>query len=202
MIGIITALRLLKTKKGDRMASFMLEDLDGSMETLVFPKTYADVAGKLADDVVVLVKGKAEAQEDAKPKLLVAELMDLEAAKMTFARSVTVRVPVGAWDRSKAERLREILDAHPGDCPVSLELVRPDFTATLSAGASYRVKPDAGLRTDVEALLGPGALKLGNGGGPTFRAAAPRAPKAAPPSRPAAPEEELQPVSAAADEEM
>jgi hypothetical protein len=99
--------------------------------------------------------------------LQVSELLDLEQAKMTMARNVTVRVPIGGWERSKGERLREILDAHPGDCPVSLELVRPDFTATLAAGAAFRVKPDARLREEVEALWGPGALRLGreNGNG-------------------------------------
>jgi DNA polymerase-3 subunit alpha len=166
MIGIITGLRLLKTKKGDRMASFVLEDMDGGIETLVFPQTYKEVAGRLADDVIVLVKGRAEAQDDAKAKLLAAELLDLEQAKLSMARTVTVHVPLGGWERSKAERLREILDQHPGDCPVSLELVRPDFTATIAAG-SFRVKPDARLREEVEALWGPGALRLGreNGNG-------------------------------------
>ena len=58
--GIVTALRLIKTKKGDRMASFLLEDLEGSVETLVFPEAYKKAAGRLADDQVVLVKGRAE----------------------------------------------------------------------------------------------------------------------------------------------
>ena len=66
--GIVTALRLIKTKKGDRMASFVLEDLDGSVETLVFPETYKKTAGRLADDVVVLVKGRAEIQDDGKAR--------------------------------------------------------------------------------------------------------------------------------------
>jgi DNA polymerase III subunit alpha len=174
MIGIITGLRLLKTKKGDRMASFVLEDMDGSVETLVFPQTYQEVASRLADDVVVLVKGRAEAQEDAKPKLLAAELLPLEQAKMIEAGAVTVRMPIGGWERSKAERLREILDAHRGECPVSIELVRPgSFAVTLAAG-SYRVKPDAGLRDEVEALLGPGALQLSRGNGPIRMAARPQ----------------------------
>jgi DNA polymerase III subunit alpha len=174
MIGIITALRLLKTKKGDRMASFVLEDLDGSLETLVFPQTYQEVASRLADDVIVLVKGRAEAQEDAKPKLLAAELMPLEQAKMLEAGQVTVRMPIGDWQRSKAERLREILDAHRGECPVSIELVRPGaFAVTLAAGASYRVKPDTRLREEVEALLGPGALTLSRGNAPVRTASRP-----------------------------
>src|SRR5947209_336783 len=50
--GIVVGLRFIKTKKGDRMASFLLEDLEGEVDTLVFPETYKKVAGRLADDQV------------------------------------------------------------------------------------------------------------------------------------------------------
>jgi DNA polymerase-3 subunit alpha len=159
--GIVTALRLIKTKKGDRMASFFLEDLEGSVETLVFPEAYKKAAGRLADDQVVLVKARAEVQDDGRAKLLASEVLPLEQAKLADARYVTIRVSVVGWDRGKGERLRDILGAHRGDCPVTLELVRPgSWTVALAPSAYYRVRPDAALRDEVEALLGPGALVL------------------------------------------
>jgi DNA polymerase III subunit alpha len=157
----VTALRLIKTKKGDRMASFFLEDLEGSVETLVFPEAYKKVAGRLADDQVVLVKARAEVQDDGRAKLLASEVLPLDQAKLADARYVTIRVPVVAWDRGKGERLRDILGAHRGDCPVTLELVRPgSWAVALAPSAYYRVRPDAALRDEIEALLGPGALVL------------------------------------------
>jgi DNA polymerase III subunit alpha len=159
--GIVTALRLIKTKKGDRMASFFLEDLEGSVETLVFPEAYKKAAGRLADDEVVLVKARAEIQDDGRAKLLASEVLPLEQAKLADARYVTIRVPVAAWDREKGERLRDILVAHRGDCPVTLELVRAgSWSAAVVPSARYRVRPDPGLRDEVEALLGPGSLVL------------------------------------------
>ena len=92
MGGIVTALRLIKTKKGDRMASFLLEDLEGSVETLVFPEAYKKAAGRLADDQVVLVKGRAEVLDDGRAKLLASEVLPLEEAKLAEARYVTIRV--------------------------------------------------------------------------------------------------------------
>jgi len=159
--GIVTALRLIKTKKGDRMASFLLEDLDGSVETLVFPEAYKKAAGRLADDQVVLVKGRAEVLDDGRTKLLASEVLPLEQAKLAEARYVTVRVSVAGWDREKGERLRDILAAHRGDCPVTLEFVRPgSWEAVLAPSAYYRVRPGAALREEIEALLGPGSLVL------------------------------------------
>jgi len=159
--GLVTALRLIKTKKGDRMASFVLEDLEGSVETLVFPEAYKKAGARLADDQVVLVKARAEIQDDGKARLLASDVLPLEQAKLAEARHVTIRVPLGAWDRGKGERLRDILGAHRGDCPVTLEIVRPgSWAAALAPSAYYRVRPDTLLRDEVEALLGPGALVL------------------------------------------
>jgi DNA polymerase-3 subunit alpha len=159
--GIVTALRLIKTKKGDRMASFVLEDLEGSVETLVFPEAYKKAGARLADDSVVLVKARAEIQDDGKARLLASDVLPLEQAKLAEARHVTIRVPLGTWDRGKGERLRDILGSHKGDCPVTLEIVRAgSWSAALAPSAYYRVRPDAVLRDEVEALLGPGALVL------------------------------------------
>jgi DNA polymerase-3 subunit alpha len=159
--GIVTGLRLLKTKKGERMAAFVLEGLDGGVETVVFPDAYRKAAGRLADDQVVLVKARAEVDDDGKAKLLATEVLPLEQAKLADARFVTIRVPLYEWDRGKGERLRDILGAHRGDCPVTLEFVRPGAWALdLVPSAHYRVRPDSALRDEIEALLGPGALVL------------------------------------------
>jgi DNA polymerase-3 subunit alpha len=159
--GIVTGLRLLKTKKGDRMATFVLEDLEGGVEVLVFPEAYKKAAARLADDVIVLVKGRAEALDEGRFRVLASDVMPLETAKLSEARYVTIRVPVGSWDKTKGERLRDILGSHKGDCPVTLEMVRPGaFAVAVAPSAYFRVRPDEVLRTEVEGLLGPGSLIL------------------------------------------
>ena len=159
--GIVTGLRLLKTKKGDRMATFVLEDLQGGVEVLVFPEAYKKAAARLADDVIVLVKGRAEALDEGRFRVLASDVMPLETAKLSEARYVTIRVPVSSWDKTKGERLRDILGSHKGDCPVTLEMVRPGaFAVAVAPSAYFRVRPDEVLRTEVEGLLGPGSLIL------------------------------------------
>jgi DNA polymerase-3 subunit alpha len=159
--GIVTGLRLIKTKKGDRMATFVLEDLEGGAEVLVFPETYKKVAGRLAEDQVVLVKGKAEALDEGKARILSADVMPLDQAKLQDARFVTIRVAASGWDRAKGERLRDILDAHRGECPVTLEVMGAgSYAVSVATGNYFRVRPDTTLRSEVEELLGPGALVL------------------------------------------
>jgi DNA polymerase-3 subunit alpha len=163
--GIVTALRLIKTRKGERMASFVLEDLQGGVEALVFPETYKKVAARLAEDQIVLVKGRAEALEEGKARLLVSEVMALDQARLVEARAVTIRVPMPSWDRGTGERLRDILGSHRGDCPVTLELFQPEgLSVAVAPSAQFRVRPDATLQTEVETLLGPGSLVLSRNG--------------------------------------
>jgi DNA polymerase-3 subunit alpha len=164
--GIVTALRLIKTRKGERMASFVLEDLEGGVEALVFPETYKKVASRLAEDQIVLAKGRAEALDEGKARLLISEVLPIDQARLAEARAVTIRVPLAGWDRGVGERLRDILGSYRGDCPVTLELFRPEGgSVAVAPSALYRVRPDDGLRTALEALLGPGALVLSGANG-------------------------------------
>ena len=60
LAGLITSVRTLTTKKGDLMAYVMLEDLQGSSEVVVFPKSFAEHRDKLVLDAVVMIKGTAQ----------------------------------------------------------------------------------------------------------------------------------------------
>jgi DNA polymerase-3 subunit alpha len=141
------------------MASFVLEDLQGGVEALVFPETYKKVASRLAEDQIVLVRGRAEALEEGKARLLVSEVQPLEQARLAEARSVTIRVALPSWDRHTGERLRDILAAHRGECPVTLELFKPEgWCVSVAPSFQFRVRLDEALQSEVEALLGPGSL--------------------------------------------
>jgi DNA polymerase-3 subunit alpha len=159
--GIVTALRPIKTRKGDRMASFTLEDLEGGVEALVFPEAYKRVAGRLLDDEIVLVKGRAEVLDEGRVRLLVSDVLPLEQARLVEARFVTLRIPMSAWDRAKGERLRDILGSYRGDCAVVLELYRPgSYAVSVAPNAYFKVRPDVTFRAEIESLLGPDALVL------------------------------------------
>merc|ERR1712078_425556 len=54
-ITMITELRQVTTRKGDRMAILQLEDLTGSCEAVVFPKSYARLADHLMAEARLLV---------------------------------------------------------------------------------------------------------------------------------------------------
>ena len=133
-------------------------------EVLVFPETYKKVQSRLADDAIVVVKGRAEAMDEGKSRLLASDVVPLDQARLAEARYVTIRVPVTAWDRAKGERLRDILGSHRGECPVTLEMVRPGGeSVAVAPSAISACGPDPTMRAEVEGLLGPGSVVLARG---------------------------------------
>src|SRR3954462_11362488 len=71
--GIVTSVQRKYTKRGDLMATFTFEDLSGTIDGMVFPKTMLTVGSRLVDDAIAVVKGRLDKREDT-PKLIVMEL--------------------------------------------------------------------------------------------------------------------------------
>jgi DNA polymerase III subunit alpha len=64
--GVITKFRETVTKKtGAKMAFGTIDDRTGSMDFVIFPKTYADYEGKLQNDMVVLLRAKVDNRDDS-----------------------------------------------------------------------------------------------------------------------------------------
>ena len=110
--GIITAVRTILTKKGDKMAFVKLENKTGETEFIVFPSVFAEFGGKLEVDNVVKVKGRVNATDksgnlisEAKVLAESVELISdeiLESYKPTGTRlPAPVKVAGGANERRR-----------------------------------------------------------------------------------------------------
>lgn len=62
--GVITYLRHLTTKKGDHMAFSAVEDLEGKIDLVLFPKMWQENKEKVKMDQIVVVWGKVQADEE------------------------------------------------------------------------------------------------------------------------------------------
>lgn len=76
--GLVTGYRTTVTKRGEMMASFILEDLTGAIEVLVFPRIFAQSSG-LKDDQIVVIEGKYNIRDDER-KLFAERITGLEQA--------------------------------------------------------------------------------------------------------------------------
>ncbi|HEY3885662.1 MAG TPA: OB-fold nucleic acid binding domain-containing protein, partial [Vicinamibacterales bacterium] len=158
--GIVSGLRPLKTKKGDRMAVFMLEDIAGGLEVVVFPEAFARHGALVDADAMLLVRGKFEKDEES-ARLIATELQPISLLKERTTREVVIHLPRAA--RPTFEALAELLSRHRGDRKVSIELdVRNSGNAPLRvrADVAQRVRPSEKLVEEVEQLCGAGSVEL------------------------------------------
>ena len=119
--GIVSALRPLKTKKGDRMAVFMLDDVAGNVEVVVFPETFGKHGLAIESDAMLLVRGKLEKDEES-ARIVATELMPIATLKERTTKEVAIHLAVAAAWPPDFEALAELFSRHRGDRRVSLEL--------------------------------------------------------------------------------
>ncbi len=151
--GILSGVTRKVTKQGNQWAAATLEDLAGAIEVLFFPQTYQLYATAIAEDAVVVVKGKVDRRDDV-PKLIA---MDLTIPDLTMDDSgpFVVSMPVARCVPPVVERLREVLVTHPGPTEVHLKLRGTERTTVVRLDDKLRVAASPALIGDLKQLLGP-----------------------------------------------
>ena len=150
--GVVTALSRKYTKKGDLMATFVLEDLEAAIEAWVFPRVHQEYGSLLRDDIVVCVKGRLDKREDS-PKLVVMELRVVELDP-DFGPPLHVELPLATLTDTAVDSLKELLAEHPGSSPVFLHVGEK----VLRLSEEFCVDAGNGLCAEIRVLLGPNSV--------------------------------------------
>ncbi len=158
--GIITSVRVLKSKRGDFYAQGTLEDMSGSLEMLVFPEAYRKLQEKVKLEVPVLVRGGVRIEEGANPKLTVNDINPLEEVKVPLPRSLRVRIPLETANECTVDALHTLFTERQGEAKVLFDVERQgDFMVVMEA-EGYNVQPDRNFIARVEELCGRGAVRI------------------------------------------
>src|SRR5207247_3706893 len=108
--GIVAAVRQLKTRKGDRMAVFTLEDAQGGVEVIAFPEAFQRAVALIETGTLVLVRGKLE-RDDESVRVLASEIAPLDSVRERLSREVAIHLRRPA-DRGMFEALGQIFARH------------------------------------------------------------------------------------------
>ncbi len=95
--GLVTSVKRITTKKGKPMAFVEIEDIQGSLEIIVFPRTFEQFQDILIRDKLILVAGKVDAAEENRPKVL-ADTISTELTSYTPAIDAVRETPAGYDD--------------------------------------------------------------------------------------------------------
>jgi DNA polymerase-3 subunit alpha len=155
--GIVSSIQRKVTKQGNPWAIAIVEDLEGAIEVLFFPKLYQQYALLLAEDTIVCVKGRLN-RRDETLSLHPVEMFVPDLGEAVQRGPVVLQMPAARCTPPVVERLREVLATHPGVTEVQLQLVNQGRTTVLRLDDRLRVDASPALMGDLKALLGPSCL--------------------------------------------
>jgi DNA polymerase-3 subunit alpha len=154
--GVVTALNRRYTKRGDLMATFVLEDLEAAMEVFVFPRTMADFGHLLEEDSVVCVKGRIDRRDD-QAKFIAMEVKRPELI-IGEGPPLRLRIPASRLTETLVAEIKRVLEAHPGESAVLLHVEDGRRTTVLRLGPGFCVDGGNALHAELRVLLGADAV--------------------------------------------
>jgi DNA polymerase-3 subunit alpha len=168
--GMITEAKKIRTRSGSTMMFATLDDLEGTVEVVVFEKALAAAEDVLAPDEIVLVRGRVDHKDANKVCIVVQDVArfdpseaEIEKAKAAVAkraeleepRWLRLRVDAARLEGTVIAELRELFERYPGNDDFVLEMQTRTGLRRLRFGGDYRIAARNGaLKSELRSLLG------------------------------------------------
>jgi DNA polymerase III subunit alpha len=159
-IVLLTEVKPIITKKGDRMAIVQLEDLTGKAEAVVFPKSFERIGEHIIADRRLMVWGKVDRRDDR------TQFIIDDAEPIEEVRFVMVDIPAqDAGNIQRQQHLKEVLRSQAGEgnsakVSVVAKIKGQTQTQLVRLGAQFRVQDEMAT---VAALNNAGFMAIGSG---------------------------------------
>jgi DNA polymerase-3 subunit alpha len=158
IVGLIVKIKQTVTRaKQEKMAILKLEDLDGSVEVLVFPRAFSKISSHIQANTIVHLRGILDLKEDT-PKIIADDIFPFETIYKLIS---AININLSGIRENIFESLKELLGAHRGSVPVYLRLDTPAKSRVqLIVGEGLYVQPNEQLIQELDELLGQEHLSL------------------------------------------
>lgn len=158
IIGLISKIKNTLTRvKQEKMAILKLEDLQGTVEVLVFPKSYQKISRYILLNTVVMVRGTLNLKEDT-PKIIANDLFPVDEI---YKLIVNMTINLSGISENLFQSLKNLLESNRGSVPVYLHLDTPSKSRVhLVVGEGLYISPNEKIIQDIENLLGEGRVSL------------------------------------------
>lgn len=156
--GMITSLsRRIAKASGNAYARAEIEDLGGSMEVMFFGQVYGPIASVLAEDLIVVVKGRLQRRDDGAIALNCMELSVPDLSEGTNG-PIVITMPTHKATEAVVTELGDVLRNHRGNSEVRVHLQGDTRVEVMGLPVHLRVNPNPSLFGDLKVLLGPACL--------------------------------------------
>ena len=166
--GIVGGVGRRYTKRGEPYAVFRLEDLSGGVAVIAFPSVFDKSADLIAQDRVVMVKGRADLR-GRELQLTALEVWEpdlgpqgqpLRPPAAPPTDPVLVDIPARSCTGGLLGRLKGLLSGYPGPLPVIVRLIDDGGVQRIRLGEEYHVDGSQALLSELRRLLGPASVRV------------------------------------------
>jgi DNA polymerase III subunit alpha len=159
--GLVFDLRVMKSKRGDKVGFVTLDDRSARIEVSLFAEAYQNAQALLQKDALLVVEGEV-AQDDFSGglRMRAKRVMSLEDARTSLLDSVRVRLDTERHGDAALGKMAGLLQQYRGGCAVTVELQRPGASALLRLGEQWKVEPADDLVQSLRDQLGKDSVSL------------------------------------------
>jgi len=151
--GLVSALKEIVTKKGDRMGFLTLEDMNGVVEVILFPEVFKAALPCLRGGDPLLVSGTLDLSEEH-IKIKGTEVHSLLEVTSSSERPFHLRIPLSLLASSQLADLKKIILANRGSSKVLLHFMGGANQETIVAlSDQYTVDPSWNLKAHLQNLF-------------------------------------------------
>lgn len=154
--GLVIGMRVMTTKRGDKMAFLTLDDRSGRMEMAVFSEEFNANRENLAKDKLIVASVEVSIDDYSGGfKMRAKEIYDIAQARERFAKHLTVAVDQTHAANGFIGNLQRVLTPFKeGTCPVVLDYRKDDACAEIPLGQEWRVHPTDELLNRLRESIG------------------------------------------------
>ncbi len=168
LIGMISSIRRRITRNEKQMAFVTLDDLEGTVELVIFSETLTECSEKLKENNIVWVKGvvsKNQVADNENVCIRVNELALIDELKERKIKSIHVNIPLDISDTSVFHSLKNICLKNKGECSLFLHLTTPKFKEiVIQTNPDIKVSSADSFIFEVEQLFGEKTVWLDDSG--------------------------------------
>jgi len=160
LVGLFEAPRRIITKKGKAMAIAALEDMESSVQVIIFPKTFTKYEHLIFTGEPVMVTGKIEVEEETTIKIFAEEIKTLNDARKNSISGVHINIDSLKIEDSIFRDLKSIIQEHKGACPIFFHVdIKKENEKIVRAHRTFNIQPTDDLIKKLTSLIGKDCVR-------------------------------------------
>jgi len=165
LAGVINNFKRKSTKNGNLMAFITLEDLEGTVEIIAFPKVYEKCKEMIKKDEIIITEGHIDVAE-GKTKIIAEKISLLEKyvenkkpapkteeKNQNLAEKLHLEINIGKNEPDLLRKLKELFYGYPGKSQVVLHFKDKDKTILHAIDKKYSVNIDDKFMVEIRGIL-------------------------------------------------